>query len=922
MERLFYFYYMSSFLEETLLAIGETHQPWNDQILILPSKRACGFVRYYLRQQVSQTVFAPAVISIEQLITAVSGLKILSGEALLVESYSAYLQMERPLEKDGFNNFCDWSTTVMADFNELDRYLVPSSSFFDYLSSIKSMERWGSESEEKDLSAKYLEFWELLETYYETLKIHLRNLNCGYQGLVYRQAAEDIEHYLGAHRDKHHIFIGFNALNTAEQQVIQAFLEEGMGSIYWDVDQYFYNKPLHGASRFVRRYFEGWKYYKQAGLPSFGDHYQTDKQIEIAQAANGHLQVKYVANLLDEMDESTRSKTAIVLADERMLDPLLLSLPDSIDQVNITMGAKMDHQPMARWIQELFLFQSHPTENWYYKDLFRLIDSPVFRAVHPASKKLVYGMNRDNKASIDIEGFAEYLDPQALELFKDLLVNPKGESKIALDSARGFLQVALSRTSIQPLERLVCKQLMSVLDRIGLLISTKGFLNEIRSLIGLWEVIIRQEQLDFEGDAYQGLQIMGVLETRVLDFDHLIILSVNEGVLPLGRSNASYITTDMKTVFSLPNYQDKDAIYTYHYFRLLQRAKTVYLCYNTSSSGLTTGEPSRYITQMLYEQLESHQINQVILTTPQLSNAPAQPIQIEKTPEVMERLQAICESGWSPSSLASYLYNPVGFYSDKILGVKESDRLEEEVASKTMGIAVHAVLENLYKPLVGQLLTQVDLQSMIPKIASFMEIEFRKEFRKGSFERGKNLIVFEVAQRFVRNQIEMDLKTLQDGSEIHLVGLEEHLEMQYFVPDLGHKVKIKGFIDRIDRIDGQLRIIDYKTGGVKQSDLNIVDWESLIDQADHLKAIQVLIYALLIKTNGYQLPVQAGIISFKNFQAGFMPFGKKENPRAQKTDSWIDDDILESFGVQLNRLILELMDPSIPFVEERDLSRF
>lgn len=920
MERLFYFYRMSSFLEETLLAIGADHQTWNDRILILPSKRACGFVRHYLKQQVTQTAFAPRVISIEQLITAVSGLKILSGEALLVESYKAYLQMERPLEKDGFNSFCDWSTTVMADFNELDRYLVPSSSFFDYLSNIKSMERWGSESDENDLSAKYLEFWELLETYYETLKNHLQNLNCGYQGLVYRQAAEDIEHYLGAHREKHHIFIGFNALNAAEQQLIQAFLEEGVGSIYWDVDQYFYDKPLHGASRFVRRYFEGWNFYKQAGLPSFGDHYQTNKQIEIAQAANGHLQVKYVADLLDEMDEATRSKTAIVLADERLLDPLLLSLPDSIDQANITMGAPLDHQPMARWIQELFLFQGRPAENWYYKDLFRLIDAPVFRSVHPSAKKLVYGMNRDNKASIDIDGFADYLEPQELELFKGLLVNPKGESKIALESAKGFLESALARTTTQPLERLVCQKLLSVLDRIDLLISNAGFLNGIPALIGLWEVIIRQEQLDFEGDAYQGLQIMGVLETRVLDFDHLIMLSVNEGVLPSGRSNASYITTDMKTTFSLPNYQDKDAIYTYHFFRLLQRAKSIHLCYNSSSSGLTTGEPSRYITQMLYEQLEAHKINQVVLTTPQLSNAPAQPIQIEKTPEVMDRLRAICESGWSPSALTSYLYNPLGFYSDKILGVKESDRLEEEVAANTMGIAVHAVLENLYKPLVGQLLTPVDLQSMIPQIPSAMEVEFRKEFRKGSFDRGKNLIVFEVAKRFVQNQIEMDLQSLQDGREILLVGLEERLEMQYTAPDLGYKVKIKGFIDRIDRIDGQLRIIDYKTGGAKQSDLNIVDWESLIDKADHLKAIQVLIYALLAKANGYDLPVQAGIISFKNFQAGFMPFGKKESSRARKANTSIDDEILESFSAQLNQLILELMDPSIPFVEERDLS--
>jgi len=907
---------MTSFLEETLEQIGQEHQDWSSLIIILPSKRACGFVRHYLKAQTRHAGFAPKIISIEQLITAVSGLQLISGEALLIEAYKAYLTTTSTSPKDGFATFCEWSSTVLADFNELDRYLVPSTSFFDYLKEIKTLERWSVEAESEDLAEKYLAFWASLEGYYKSLQKHLLQLNCGYQGMVYRQAAEDIEHYMTAHRSKKHIFIGFNALNAAEQQLTQALLENGSADVYWDVDAYFYKQELHGASRFMRRYFDQWKFYRQNPTPKPKRNYQSPKQITISNAPNQQLMVKYVGDWLGKLDAATLHKTAVVLADERLLEPLLLSLPSELDRINITMGAPLDSMPLTRWIQELFIFHSQKSSNWYYKDLFRLLDTAVVRRVFPEVQLLVDGMNQDNRSSIQLEQFLDYLPATKLPVLKKILSNPEQSASRALEAASFFIEQTWNDKSISGVERQVAYQLKGLLDELALQVATTDFLHELPALVSLWEVVIKQENLDFEGDAYDGLQIMGVLETRVLDFEQLILLSVNEGVLPAGRSNSSYITADMKTVFALPTYQDKDAIYTYHFFRLLQRAKKIQLCYNGSADGLTTGEPSRYITQLLFDDLPEHQIEQQTLSTPVLSTASPEQAQVEKNAEVIERLEAICKKGWSPSALTSYLYNPLQFYFDRVIGIREADQLEEEVAANTMGQAVHKVLEDLYSPLVDKPLSKAHLDAMEQKIDGEMRTQFIEFFKAGSFDRGKNLLIFEVAKRFVQEQIALDKSMLEKGHQITIVALEKELEMDLALPKLNIPIKLKGTIDRIDRYDGQIRIIDYKTGKAEPKNLKIYDWELLTESTDYLKAIQVLTYALLVKDHGLPMPFTAGIISFKNIQEGLMNFGKKEKATSRNSDETIDATVLKEFLVQLERLILEILDPHLPFKEE------
>lgn len=906
---------MTSFLEETLKKIGHDHTEWSSLVLILPSKRACGFVRHYLKAQTTKALLAPKIISIEQLITTVSGLQLITGDQLLIEAYKAYLKTPSKRTKDSFPTFCDWASTVLADFNEMDRYLVPSNSFFGYLKEIKTLERWGAEAEEDDLTKKYLDFWHALEDYYHKLQQHLLNLNCGYQGMVYRQAVDDVEHYLQAQDSKTHVFIGFNALNAAEQHLVQAMLESGSASVYWDIDRYFYQEQQHGASRFMKRYFNNWKYYRHYPKPDPSDNYSSTKHITISNAPNQQLQVKYVGELLSRMDQNSLSKTAVVLADERLLEPLLLSLPDNLKQANITMGSPLHNMPASRWIHQLFLFQTQKGDSWYYKDLFRIIDTAIFRRIFPAAETLVAGMNKDNQASIDPAQLGNYLTEQETRLFSTILINKEQSSEAALNAAGFFLNQALETGSLSGLELQVFRQLKTLIDELNTQVQTADFLQELPALIALWELSLKQQKLDFEGDAYDGLQIMGVLETRVLDFERLIILSVNEGVLPAGRSNASYITADMKTTFSLPNFQDKDAIYTYHFFRLLQRASHVQLCYNGSSDGLTTGEPSRYITQILFDALPEHHIKRQTLSTPILSPPAPEPAQIEKSTAVIERLHEISEKGWSPSALTSYLYNPMQFYFDRVIGIRETDQLEEEIAANTMGNAVHKALENLYAPFIGKDLSLADLDGMIPKIDAEMRTQFVEFFRAGSFDRGKNLLIFEVAKRFAEQQIALDRGLLEKGDTIHLVALEQELQMDLPSERITIPIKLKGTIDRIDRLNGQLRIIDYKTGKVTAADLRIHDWSLLMESDKYLKAIQVLVYALMVEDQGIPLPYTAGVISFKNIKAGVLNFGKRDKPSSRNVDETIDHGVLATFMEQLEALILEILDPAIPFTE-------
>jgi ATP-dependent helicase/DNAse subunit B len=434
-------------------------------------------------------------------------------------------------------------------------------------------------------------------------------------------------------------------------------------------------------------------------------------------------------------------------------------------------------------------------------------------------------------------------------------------------------------------------------------------------MLGLFSELSASTSLDFEGDAYNGLQLMGVLETRVLDFENVIITSVNEGIFPSGKSNASFITYDLKQQFNLPLYNEKDAIYTYHFYRLLHRAKNVTLLYNNNSEGINTGEKSRFIRQLEVDNIPNHTIEKRILS-PQVQIKTQHLRKIEKTEAVMNRIQEIASKGFSPSALTSYIRNPLDFYFQKILKLSEFEEVEENIATNTLGTIVHDTLEVFYKPLENTFLSKEKLLEMKGRIHEQVTSEFKKTFKGGTFSKGKNLIVFEVAKRYISNFIDREITEIEAGNKIKITKIETDLTLEIAISELNFPVKIHGKVDRVDEYNGQLRIIDYKTGLVTQGDVEIIDWEDLNQDYKFSKAFQILTYALMMNKEIPITNAEAGIISFKNLGSGFLKFGVKEKVGSRNKSQIITDETLQNFTVELKKLILEICDPNIPFTEK------
>lgn len=907
---------MKTFLEDTIEDLIETYGELSQLTIILPSKRAGGFLMHYLKQKATQTTFAPTISSIEEFIEKISGLSVIPTTELLFTSYESYLKIKNIKEKESFEFFCGWANTLLGDFNEIDRYLLDTVPFFNYLKAIQDTSHWYLKNEKTPLIEKYLSFWENIAPFYEQLKNTLLTQKKGYQGLVYRKAAEDIELYKNAHPSKKHVFIGFNALNKAEQTIFQELLESNMAKVYWDTDKYFMNNKSHSSGLFLRTYQKQWKYYQNNSFTHIKDHFSAPKKFNYIATQKNISQAKYVGTLLASFSDKKCNQTAIVLADEQLLLPILYALPKNIKKVNITMGITLQKMPLASFFKLLFTIHIKNNTTVYYKDILKIIRHPFYQKMYTTSQEVITSIIKQNKAHYSIQEVLQLSkNNKEKQLFK-LLFNIKDSSSITtLQNATKLIEIGIQTPEVHPIDISVIIAIKNIIDEISTLSDKFPYIKTVQNVANLFEELIANQTLDFKGDAYDGLQIMGVLESRVLDFEHVIMTSVNEGILPSGKSTPSFITYDLKKQYNLPGYLEKDAIYAYHFTHLLQRTTTATFIYNTHAEGLTNGEMSRFLMQLEIEKRPNHTFEkQVIAPTISLQSLKKQ--QIEKTPQIIEKIKQLAKYGYSPSALAVYIKNPVDFYYKYIVGIKELTTVEETIAANTLGTIVHETLEALYTPFLGQFLQIEKLIKLKNKVAKEVEKQLLTYFKGGDYSKGKNLLIFEVAKTYVSKFILLEIGQLQKGNTIELLQLEEKLTIPIDVSTLSFPVSLRGTVDRVDRFNGSLRIIDYKTGKVNNGDVEIVNWDEIITDERYSKAFQILVYATMNFTKKPFKEAAAGIYSFKNLQQGFLPFATKPSARSMKKDTQISDEILLTFKKQLCLLLTEIGNPTTPFIEK------
>ena len=915
---------MQTFISETIDDILINNSSFEDCVFILPSQRSGVFVKNTFKNKIVSG-FLPEILTIESFVSQISEISKADAIQLLFHFYTIYCEIEE--HPDSFDIFSSWAFVILQDFNEIDQYLINPQSIFTYLRDVQRLKKWSVKGEFKEtkLIKDHLIFMERLGAYYAKFYSFLVDKKIGYQGLMYREATKKADEYIIKHKHKKFFFIGFNALNKAEESLFKLFLENGKSEVYWDIDQAFFDSN-HAAGNFIRKYKKDWKFYEKNTIKKISSHFGSKKNIEIIGAAKNISQLKYAGEILTKV--SDHKNTALVLGDESLLSVALNSIPENVDAINITMGYPLQNVPTSQLISAIFqLFitqttlQKNKTNEFYHKDVIRFFkNSVIYQFVNPEGQRVLSSVQdviaKKNISFLDLPTISSYL--KSIE---------NSSSEILLSIFKPFISVndfikrilnllEQAKDHVSVLEKEYLYRFYNAFNQLLNLNTSKNYFENIKTIYQFYRQIISNEKLSFQGEPLNGLQLMGMLETRVLDFENVIITSVNENIIPSGSSQNSFIPFDIKIEFGLPTYKEKDAIYSYHFFRLLQRAKNIYILYNTENDTYGNGEKSRFISQL--ELMKTDLIVKRI--APRVITEKNEKPEVRKNKQVLDRLKELAKDGISPSAITNYLYNPIAFYKQKILQLSELDLVEETIAANTMGTVIHDTLDELYKPYVNKFLTIGHLDQMIKNYRNLVTKYFIKHFKNGDVSTGKNRLAFEVSNRFVKRFLSMEKKELQEGHQIKILGAELKLETCINVPGIDFPIKIRGVVDRIDEVDGVTRIIDYKTGKVNPADLKVLNFEE-INEVKYSKAIQVLLYAFLYCQNNSlakEQPLVAGIVSFKNLNAGLLKINfssKIKNPEHLITEEKLDD-----FMNQISLLLQEIYNPEVAFKEPKTLS--
>jgi ATP-dependent helicase/nuclease subunit B len=932
---------MQAFLKTFAETLWKKHQPDLSRVcVVLPNRRGALFLKEYLATAAGKTIFAPEIYSTEDFIYKLSGQEIVDNTEMLFELYQVYTHT-LGAEADSFELFSKWAPTLIADFNELDRYLIDAKQLFINLSSIREIENWSLNSTElTEFQQSYIHFWESLGVYYHTLRDKLQSENKSWQGLAYRYVSGHIEGLMKKQNWQTVCFVGFNALNAAEEKIFSHLLHTGQAELFWDADAYYLNDPGQEAGKFLR----GYKHAFNADENQFrwisNDLLGTSKRIQVIGAPKNISQAKLAGTLLRDLQKNNQTlrSTALVLADENLLFPVLNSIPETITEINVTMGYPLKNTPMASLF--LLLFQVHVNaekfskgrkgeKRFYHQDLSRLFRHPYIRQAFKESDILNFLCSYILDNNVVFIGFNQ-LEKKCRDQFADdwkqlrvLLLpwNSIADSFKALEETISILRTTfrnrekeMSNAHATSVETELLFQFHTFLKRLSTLCGKFGHVSELKTLQSLFSQLANSSTIPFYGEPLLGLQVMGMLETRTLDFENIILLSANENILPSGKAQNSFIPFDLKKLFGLPQYTDKDAVFSYHFYRLMQRAGNVYLLYNTESDKFGDGEKSRYVTQLLNELAKQNPQIEVTESLLELNYGSEleQAVSIEKDKQVLERLQVLAQRGLSPTLLNTYRKCPLRFYLHYVNGIREKEEVEEEIGADTMGTVMHEVLENLYQPFIGKALQIGDIEAMISGVEVQVKRSFANYFPEEVINTGKNLLAYRVSLKYLKTFLDTELSYLKKGGELHIAELEK--EMSTMLSVNGQPVLIKGTADRVDRNRKGIRIIDYKTGRADDRELSVNDWSLLLQDSKLDKSFQLLSYAWLYVSENPNLgePVLSGIITFRELSAGL------KTVKAPIKNEMLEKESLDEFAAVLKTLISEMFDAGRPFIQTSD----
>ena len=971
---------MVPFLQQTAqYLVSEFKDDFGDLCIVLPNRRGGLFLRKYLAAEVGKVTWAPVIFSIEDFIAGISGLQEVENIHLLFELFEVHREIEGT-KAQPFEEFLRWAPQLLSDFNELDRYMADAGELFSTLTEARAISLWNLDNQPlTEFEKNYLHFYQSLYSYYEKLTSRLLEKKQAYQGLNFRHAAENIETFKDSLPWRHILFAGFNALTKAEEQIFDTLHKHGKATILWDADHFYLDNKQQEAGDFLRDWLHRWPVKDQERIAD--DFATSEKKIDIIGSPDPLGQVKYCGTLLRElaMKGQANEKTAVVLLDESLLIPLINSIPGEVDALNITAGLPLKQTPLAGLFETVFKLHMNTTRfthlatrakgKYYYKDVLKLLQHPY---MHLMANRLMAGnrfafdeivdkIREGHKVFLGIEDisfgksglFASGLNfvntmllpwekpADVLNCFRDMIENlrlsiitkpadaspksPPGDAdKVNVGSS--VLSGTAHANSQLELEYLFA--FSKIVYQLNNLVVVFQPDLKIPAFYQLYEQVVSATSLPFYGEPLKGVQLMGMLETRTLDFDNIVILSCNEDLLPSGKINTSFIPFDIKRNFGLPTYRHKDSVYAYHFYRLIQRARNIHILYNTEPDQLGGGDRSRFLRQIAQE-LPFYNpriaIREMILASPPVKGEPYPVIEIQKTDDIATVLAEKAVKGFSATSLNAYRNCPLKFYYAEIAGIREPEDVDDTIDPAVLGNAVHEALHNLFKPYIGQPMTTGFLQEMEKISDTAIDKAFGKKFKGSDIAYGKNLLLVRVAklmvQRFLAFEITRVEEMAQSGKHFSVEFLEQIVEHHINIRFDGHDipVRVKGFIDRVDKMEGVWKIIDYKTGNTEPKQVKVKEWDDLADNPDLNIGFQLLLYGYLL-SNRFSSPISssAGIISLRKINAGFTAVNAPDGESGKLSDI-LDSSTLARFEEVIREILQNVYDLSGPFKQTTDL---
>ena len=939
---------MDTFLKQVAHDLyKKAHGDLGRTAVVFPNKRASLFFNEYLSEESDSPLWSPAYISISELFRNLSSYQVGDPIKLVCDLHKVF--GETTGSKETLDDFYFWGEMLIADFDDADKNLVNTDALFSNLKDLNEMidhfdflEEGQKEAlaqffrnfsieQSTELKQRFTSIWNALGDIYTKYKDLLKSQRIAYEGMMYREVIENLS--TSDLPFERYVFVGFNVLNKVEHTLFDKLHQAGKALFYWDYDLFYINKNPHEAGEFIRRNLRDFP----SELPaSYFNRLDTPKDITFIRSATENGQARYLPQWLRSELTANEKETAVVLCNESLLQSVLHSLPENVKHSNITMGFPLSQTPAYSLIQALTDLHTsgYNAQSGRYKfdKVTGVLKHPYIQQLSAEAQPLMRMLTENNR-----------FYPLPSELKKDalleLIFTPRNNNSELCNMLSDVIRQTASYYRSAPISAdhafasLYQESLFkayTLINRFHTLIESHDLQVQPDTLQRLMARVLSATSIPFHGEPAIGLQVMGVLETRNLDFRHLIMLSVNEGQLPKGSSDSSFIPYHLRKAFGMTTIDHKIAVYAYYFYRLLQRAEKATLIYNTASDGINRGEQSRFMLQLLAEW--KHPISQFSLEAEQ-SPQTTSPIVIEKTPAVMKRMQNRFDirvnpkAALSPSALNCYLDCPLRFYYKYVAGLSAPDEVSAEIDPATFGSIFHDAAEHIYKDLTacGKVINRADIELLLKndsKLQEYIDDGFKRLFfHLPSDERpeynGIQLINSAVILKYIRQLLRIDSGYAPFtfvGSE---VPIAEDVDIQ--TPKGIIKSRIGGIIDRMDLKDNQLRIVDYKTGGDADTPAHVASLFTPGNKRSNY-VFQTFLYASIVcrkaREKHQDVHIAPSLLYIHRAASEqYSPVIKMGEPRKEKTEV-NDFSIHESeFRERLRILLEEIFCPDIAFTQ-------